>query len=53
MTLSELWDETEPRPYWQCALDVLPADRLERAAALVASVYVFVTVVLLVWTVRP
>lgn len=40
-TLSELWDDNAPRPWWRRALDVLtPDDPLERAAALVATAYV-------------
>lgn len=53
MTLSELWDATEPRPSWQRALDSLNTARLEQVAACVAYVYVLMVALVLLVTVRP
>lgn len=53
MTLSELWDATEPRPSWQRALDSLPVAPLEQIAAVVAYAYVLMVALVLLVTVRP
>lgn len=52
-TLSELWDQNAPSPWWRRALVAVPREPIERVAAWIAGVYVVAVMVELVVVLRP
>lgn len=52
-TLSELWDQNAPPPWWRRALAAVPREPVDRVAAYVAGVYVAAVVVELAAVLRP